>query len=141
MALGPATIAARANTVRARVALERDFRRFRRAYADLLALTPPAREGVALFASLGYSTFQVKREGMIAKALQIRGFDVVAAVPQDAELVRRYFRLFGVDRFVTLDDYSAGDVDVDAVRLFAGVDTAADLKGVHYRGADVGRQV
>src|SRR5437763_9251349 len=141
MALAPGTLAARANAFRVRATLERDLRRFRHAYADLLAPKPPAREGVALFASLGYSTFQVKLEGMIAKALQFQGFDVVAAVPDDAELMRRYFRLFGVDRFVTLDDYAAGDVAEEAVRLLAGVDTAADLKAVEYRGADVGRQV
>src|SRR5438552_1365083 len=141
MALAPGTLAARANAFRARATLERDLRRFRHAYADLLAPKPPAREGVALFASLGYSTFQVKLEGMIAKALQLQGFDVVAAVPSDADLVRRYFRLFGVDRFVTLDDYAAGDVDEQAVRLLADVETAADLKSVQYRGAEVGRQV
>jgi hypothetical protein len=78
---------------------------------------------------------------MIAKALQFQGFDVVAAVPDDAELVRRYFRLFGVDRFVTLADYPVGDVGEEAIRLLADVETAADLRAVQYRGADVGRQV
>src|SRR5437667_3729948 len=141
MALAPSTLTARANALRARAALERDLRRFRRAYAHVLGEKPPAGEGVALFASLGYSTFQVKLEGMIAKALQLQGFDLVAAVPADADLVRRYFRLFGVNRFVTLDDYAAGDVDDEAVRLLAGVETAADLKAVQYRGAEVGRQV
>ena len=141
MALAPGTIAARATALRARATLERDLRRFRRAYAHVLGEKPPAPAGVALFASLSYSTFQVKLEGMIAKALQLQGFDVVAAVLSDADLVRRYFRLFGVDQFVTLDDYAAGDVDEEAGRLLAGVETASDLKAVRYRGADVGRQV
>src|SRR5713226_1473413 len=141
MALAPGTIAARATALRARATLERDLRRFRRAYERVLGEKPPAGAGVALFASLSYSTFQVKLEGMIAKTLQLQGFDVVAAVPGDADLMRRYFRLFGVDRFVTLDEYAAGDVDKEAVRLLEGVETAADLKAVQYRGADVGRQV
>src|SRR6266852_3207319 len=34
-----------------------------------------------------------------------------------------------------------GNVDDEAVRLLADVETAAELKAVQYRGADVGRQV
>ena len=121
--------------------LERDLARFGRRYRSVLGQMPKTESrGVALLASLSYSTFQVKLEGMIAKALQMTGFDVVAAVPADGDLVRRYFRVFAVDRFVTLDDYAA-DVEDEAERLLAAVETGADLKNVQYRGADVGRQV
>jgi hypothetical protein len=127
--------------LRERAVLERDLVAFRRRYGRVLRWKPeaPAR-GVALVASLSYSTFQAKLEGMIAKALQLQGLDVVAAVPADGELVRRYFALFGAERFVTLDDY-ASDGEDDAERLLAGVTSAAELKAVQYRGADVGRQV
>ena len=130
-----------ARAARDRVLVERDYRSFRRRYADVLAPKPATTDGVALLASLSYSTFQAKLEGMIAKALQFQGLEVVAATPPDAELVRRYFRLFGVDRFVTIDEYAAGDERDEAARLLAGVETANDLKQLTYEGADVGRQV
>jgi hypothetical protein len=126
----------------ARAVLERDFRRFRSRYGAILGPKPPGGRGVALLASLSYSTFQVKLEGMIAKALQLQGYDVVAAVPRDADLIRRYFRLFGVDRFVTLDDFGDRNGDaVDAAEMLRDLRTSADLKELSFHGADVGRQV
>jgi hypothetical protein len=136
------SLRARVRGLRERAFLERDLASFRHRYARLLAAKPPLVErGVALIASLSYSTFQVKVEGMIAKALQLQGYDIVVAVPADAELARRYFRLYGIDRFVSPDAYSTADVDAQAADLLAGVETAADLRAVRYRGADVGRQV
>lgn len=137
----PVKLRARARALRERAVLERDLAAFSRRYGRVLGWKPDAPgRGVALLASLSYSTFQVKLEGMIAKALQLKGLDVVPAVPEDGDLVRRYFSVFGVERFVTLDEY-ATDVEDDAERLLAGVETAAALKTVQYRGADVGRQV
>jgi hypothetical protein len=132
---------ARLKGIRDRSVLERDFRHFAREYADVVGIRPPGGRGTALVASLSYSTFQAKLEGMIAKALQLQGYDVVAAVPRDAGLVQRYFALFGVDDFVTLDDYTVADVADEAAALLAGVETSAELKDVTYLGADVGRQV
>ena len=44
--------------------------------------------------------FQLKLEGMLAKAFQLHGLEPVAAVPADPALPMRYFELFGVRRFV-----------------------------------------
>lgn len=138
----PTRIRTRARALRERAILERDLAAFRRRFGRTLAWTPskPPR-GVALVASLSYSTFQAKLEGMIAKALQLQGLEVVAAVPSDADLIRRYFAVFGVNRFVTFDSYPVRDVEAEAARLLAGVEGAAELKEIRYRGADVGRQV
>jgi hypothetical protein len=136
------TLRGYARALSARATLELDFRRFQRAYGAILAPKPPGGRGVALLASLSYSTFQVKLEGMIAKSLQLQGFDVVAAVPRDAELVRRYFGLFGVDRFVSLDDYADRNGGaVDTASMLRDLRTSADLKALRFHGADVGRQV
>ncbi len=131
----------RARALRERAVLERDLVSFRRRYGEVLRPKPGPAHGVALLASLSFSTFQVKLEGMIAKALQLQGLDVVAAVPRDGALVRRYFELFGVERFVTLDEYAPHDGDVDVATLLEGVRSAEDLKRLRFRGADVGRQV
>jgi len=135
------SLRARARALHERAILERDLASFRRRYGAVLRPKPEPTRGTALLASLSYSTFQVKLEGMIAKALQFRGFDVVAAVPRDGALVRRYFGLFGVDRFVTLDDYASANGDVGAAAVVADVRTAEDLKQLRFHGADVGRQV
>jgi hypothetical protein len=136
-----AALNARLRALRERAILERDLASFRRRYGSALRPKPAAGRGTALLASLSYSTFQVKLEGMIAKALQLQGFDVVAAVPRDGALVRRYFELFGVERFVTLEDYASANGDVDAASLLGQVRSAEDLKGLRFHGADVGRQV
>ena len=139
--MAASAIRARIKAVRDRSVLSREYRHFAQRYGEIVGPAPAPSGGAALLASLSYSTFQVKLEGMIAKALQYQGLRPVAAVPRDAELARRYFRLFGVDEFVTLDDYVTGDVEEEAAELLAGVQTAAELKDVRYRGADVGRQV
>jgi hypothetical protein len=135
------SLRARARALRERAVLERDLVSFRRRYEAVVRPTPAPSRRVVLLASLSYSTFQVKLEGMIAKALQLQGLDVVAAVPSEGGLVRRYFALFGVERFVTLEEYAGGDGAADVAELLAGVRSAEDLKRVRFRGADVGRQV
>jgi len=139
--LGGPSLRARAHALRERAILERDLASFRRRYRSVLRPKPEVTRGTALLASLSYSTFQVKLEGMIAKALQFQGFDVVAAVPADGALVRRYFELFGVERFVALADYASANGGVDAASLLRDVRSAEDLKGLRFHGADVGRQV
>ena len=90
---------------RSRAITERDLRAFRRSYGDVLEPTPAPTGGAALIASLTYSTYQLKLEGMFAKAFQLQGLEPVVLVPSDSELPRRYFETFGIRRFVTLDRY------------------------------------
>jgi hypothetical protein len=136
--------AARGRQLRERTILERDYWTFRRRYGRIVGPTPSTERGTALIASLTYSTYQTKLEGMIAKALQLRGVEPVALVLPDAELARRYLELFGVRRFVTLADFLHGGLEDEAreegERLLEQVETPADLKTLSFRGADVGRQ-
>jgi hypothetical protein len=81
---------------------------------------------------------------MFAKALQQAGHEPVALVPADFDLPRRYFRLFGVRRFVTLDEFlddaSGAEAEREVDALLADVREPADLKALSFRGADVGRE-
>lgn len=139
-----APLRARVKNLRARATLERDYRSFRRRYGRILEPTPPPTRGAALLASLSYSTFQIKLEGMFAKAFQFQGLEPVALVPADAELPRRFFELFGVRRFVTLDEFLSAELrsraDDEAAALLEQVRTPEDLKALTFRGADVGRE-
>ena len=129
---------------RSRAITERDLRAFRRSYGDVLEPTPASTGGAALIASLSYSTYQLKLEGMFAKALQLQGLEPVVLVPSDSELPRRYFETFGIRRFVTLDRYLppalVEEGEREAAELLAGVQTPSDLKTLTFRGADVGRE-
>ncbi len=56
----------RLRALRARRVLERDLREFRRRYGAVLGRVPPMTDGTVLLASLTYSVFQLKLEGMLA---------------------------------------------------------------------------
>jgi hypothetical protein len=137
-------LAARARALRDRAILERDYRAFRRRHGAVIGPTPSATRGTALIASLSYSTYQLKLEGMFCKAFQLMGLEPVVATLPDAELARRYFELFGVRRFVTLDQFVTPGREEEARReaeaRLDDVRRPADLKTVTYLGADVGRQ-
>jgi hypothetical protein len=140
----PRTIRVYGRALRSRAIVERDLRVFRRRYGDIVGPAPRPSGGVALIASLSYATYQLKLEGMFSKAFQFQGLEPVALVPADSQLPRRYFEVFGIRRFVTLDDYlgpdGAAEARHDAEALLAGVHTPADLKTLTFRGADVGRE-
>ena len=134
----------RIRALRMRRLLERDYRAFRRRYGHVLDGVQPAPRGTALLASLTHSVFQLKLEGMLAKAFQIKGLEPVAAVPADSDLPRRYLQLFGVRRFVAIEDSltkaDEGRVRREAAAALAQVSTTADLKELVFEGASVGRQ-
>ena len=95
----------RIRALRARTILERDLWAFRRRYGGVLGHVParPVR-GTVLLASLTYSVFQLKLEGMLSKAFRLAGLEPVAAVPAEGDLPRRYLEVFGGRRVVTHDD-------------------------------------
>jgi hypothetical protein len=135
---------ARGRALRARTVLERDYWSFRRRYGAILRPSPPTARGTALIASLSYATYQLKLEGVFVKAFQRNGLEPVVLVPEDSELPRRYFELFGVERFTTLEEHLGPEREAEARReaeaLLARVRTPADLKTLTFRGADVGRE-
>jgi hypothetical protein len=134
----------RGRALRARALLERDYRAFRRQYEHVLRPAPTPTRGLALLASLTYSTYQAKQEGMFAKALQLKGLEPVVATLPDAAGTRRYHELFGIDRFVTLEDYLTPELVArareEAAALDQAVSSPSDLKELRYEGAEVGRE-
>jgi hypothetical protein len=143
--MSPVLSGPRIRALRTRTILERDLWAFRRRYGGVLGHVPerPPR-GTVLLASLTYSVFQLKLEGMLAKAFQLAGVEPVAAVPSDSDLPRRYLEVFGVRRFVGLDDFADAETEERARReADAALEPVADAGGVKalaFRGAGVGRQ-
>ncbi len=129
---------------RVRAQNERDYRAFRREYEEILRPRPPATDGIALIASLSYSTYQAKQEGMFAKAFQLKGLEPVVVTLPDARNTRRFHELFGIEQFVTLEEYLTPELEDEAQAtaddLHDSVAGPADLKQLRYEGADVGRE-
>jgi hypothetical protein len=138
------SLLARVAAARTRLSLTRDLRAFARRYGSILGPAPAPTRGVALLASLSYSTYQAKLEGMFAKAFQLQGLEPVVATLPDAHVARRTFELFGVRRFVVLDDYldeaRRAQADGAAAELLDGVSDPSDLRALTFHGADVGRE-
>jgi hypothetical protein len=139
-----AALTARGRRLRRRTILEHDLWVFRRRYGDVVGGVTDRSEGVALIASLTESVFQLKLEGVLAKAFQSERLEPVAAVPAGADLARRYLEVFGIRRFVTLDDYLTPDLEAaaedEAAAAVERVADQADVKALVFRGAGVGRQ-
>ena len=142
--MAPVLVRPRIRALRTRTMLERDLWAFRRRYGRVLGSVPPTTRGTVLLASLTYSVFQLKLEGMLAKAFQLKGLEPVAAVPADADLPRRYLEVFGVRRFVAIDDYvtpaDEARVRGEAAAALARIAAAAELKELVFEGALVGGQ-
>jgi hypothetical protein len=138
------TIGGYARALRTRALHERDYLAFRRRYEQVVRPAPLPTRGAALIASLTYSTYQAKQEGMFAKAFQLQGVEPIVATLPDATVTRRYHELFGIERFVTLEDYLTPELETraleEAAALDRGVTSTADLKELRYGGAEVGRE-
>ena len=107
----------------------------------MLGPTPAPTGGIALIASLSYATYQLKLEGMFAKAFQLQGLEPVVLVPSDSDVPRRYLETFGIRRFVTLDPYLGPERLGAAYGEQPGRDAGDQRNGEHgvRRGVRFGR--
>ena len=124
----------------------RDLQQFRARYGGFLqeiqTVGPAPR--TLLIISLADTPFQAKLEGMMAKALQLRGYHPRILTGRNTHWVQRYLREFGLRDFIYLDDYSQQVSDLahaEASRLLAEPMTVRRMKDLNFRGADVGRHV
>lgn len=126
--------------------VERDLRRFRRCFGPVVgAALGDGRGPHVLVASLTDFPYQLKLEGMLAKALELENCRVtVLSLPRRPQ-ARRYHGVFGIDRFVELDAYATPELDAraadEAARLLAQPLDATALKELEFHGAAIGRYV
>jgi hypothetical protein len=131
--------------LRNKLTVETDLARLRLRHGRTLA--PVASDGsrVALFVSLSTFVYQLKLEGMIAKALELEGLTPVFLVPPGDVLARRYLHAFGVRRFLEIPDFVDAalerEADDRAERVLAAEPSVADLMELEIAGATVGRHV
>jgi hypothetical protein len=130
--------------LRRRAILEVDIRRLRRRHGA--AFAGGAADGpVALIASLTEFVYQLKLEGILGSALRLEEWKPVALVPEGSWIPRKYFSAFGIESFVHLADFLDADAEAEARaeadRILASRPSVADLRGLSYRNAAIGRHV
>jgi hypothetical protein len=124
----------------------RDWWRFRRSARGVLdALSPGGNtRGDILIVSLSGMIYSTKLEGVLAKALQLRGYDPVVLTSRYAFWARRYFSLYGVRRFIFVEDFSATPTEIEVARkrceeFMSGPVDLPTCKAWNFEGASVGQ--
>lgn len=100
---------------------------------------------IVLIVSLTDWPTQVKMEGMLAKALQIRGYTPVILTRRSNTRAHRYFKVFGFERYEYFDDFvdsvSNTSLDETIEALLAQPLSFGALLNLKYRDVYVGRHV
>lgn len=133
--------------LRDEVDLFADYRRFAQRYRFLAEGDQPIDPGkTVLVVSLTDFPYQVKEEGMLAKALQLRGYTPVILTFSWCRRGMRYHRVFGFDRFMFLDRFLAQvpkpaveEIRREAAAFLNRHPTVQAMKRFEYRGVHVGR--
>jgi hypothetical protein len=120
--------------------VRRDYRRFRRTEARVLAGGGGRAAKRVLLVSLTDWVAQVKLEAVLARALELYGYRPVVLTSRRAARARRYFAACGVTDLVCWEDLveAVGPAPADAVTVGERPGLAALLARQH-RGVDIGR--
>ncbi len=134
-------------TIRDQWDVRRDYRAFRRQHRALLASGAPSvgRAKRLLVVSLSDWVLQVKTESILTKALQARGYEPLMVTHSEATWARRYYRLFGLNRWVLFDqkieEIPITLVTQDLEHFLNQASSIQAIKKFQYRGVNIGRQV
>jgi len=125
--------------------LYRDYRALKKWDDGRLSKVPDrVPKGDVLIVSLSGMIYSTKLEAMLGKALQLEGYRPVVLTMRGAEWPQRYFRAFGIDRFVYLDDFNVSEKDIRNASLIAdeflaGEVTFPTVKKWTFEGAPFGQ--
>jgi hypothetical protein len=127
--------------------IRRDLRRTRREVAPWgiegsERADPGRRFGIVSFTNV---PIHAKLQGLVGKAMQLRGYTPVVFTWQAARYAHEYFRLFGIDRTVPWRQEAARVVpdpmmvEAEARALMPESPSASDVLGATFHGVHVGR--
>lgn len=124
----------------------RDYRQFRRTARGVLDVPPEGgtSRGDVLIVSLSGMIYSIKLEGVLAKALQLRGYSPIVLTNRHAFWTRRYFTLFGVTRFLFIEDFLPSVAEIAIAReqrdrFMRGPIDLQSCKAWTFEGASVGQ--
>ena len=106
-------------TVRHQWDLRRDHEQFRDVYGSVLGPGAHLANATTRVLIVGLSDWmlQVKIESLLAKGLQVQGCAPVIVTRSDASWAKRYYRVFGFDRFIDFDQRVEHVPDRKSTRL------------------------
>lgn len=121
-----------------------ELRAFRRAYGGLLRETSAAAarpRGRVLFPHLSPGLFRTRVDGMLAKALALRGLEPVFVTNREELWHEEHLRVFGFREFLFVEDYLGSAVESDrlAGELLEGASSQDDVLAIRHGHAEVGR--
>lgn len=124
----------------------RDYLQFRASARGILDVSEdvqmPRRE--ILVVSLSGSIYSTKLEGMLAKSLMLRGYTPIVLISRYAFWARKYFRLFGIERVLFVEDFSLNEEEkkhasVARDKLMQGPINLQSCKQWLFEGAPIGQ--
>lgn len=126
-------------------AILRDLLGFRRRATGFRAARPRRTgAGTALIVSLSDFVYQLKLEGVLARALELEGYRPVILTLWNARWAERYFRALGLREFVYPEELvppaRAAGAERASAEFLAGEVTVQGLKALEFGGAHVGQQ-
>ena len=100
--------------------------------------------GEIFVASLSGSIYAAKLEGMLLKALALRGYTPIVLTSRYAFWARRYFRLFGVTRFIYIEDIALSKSEKASAKeqcdtFMRGPISLQNCKAWSFEGAPIGQ--
>ncbi len=122
-----------------------DYAAFKSAYAPIIGPLPTVtpRHERALIVGIHGFVPSVKLDGLIAKALQARGYPTAVLLRRGQVRARRYYRLFGIREFIWLEDFLVPrrtETHRRAIaRFFDEAITVSDLLAFQYKGCEIGK--
>lgn len=123
----------------------RAFRAFRASYAFLGGDQKKEAQGVILLVSLTDWAPRLLWEGMIGLGLRLRGYDIVVVTYGHFWWAKKYFRVFGITRFIDFDvlqDEARKSIESgEAEKLLRENQSFGAMFALAWRGIGVGRHV
>ncbi len=105
----------------------------------------PANGKRLLVVSLTNWVCQVKQEALLAKAVQQKGYTPVIATYRKNKWALRYFRLFGYDQFLFLEDFEdkmeASAASGELSQIIGVLKSPEQILSLEWRGVRVGQQI
>jgi hypothetical protein len=133
------------DVLRRRLEVAWDYFAFRRKYGFLKHGSNQNPKDICLIVSLTDWVTQAKMDGMLGKALQLRGVEPVVLTWRATKQAQLYFRAFGITKFIFLDDFldqAESNVDKELpTRVLLERQSFKAFLDFSYKGVRVGNHV
>ncbi|MFC1593795.1 hypothetical protein ACFL38_00535 [Candidatus Omnitrophota bacterium] len=125
--------------------IAKDYRMLKSNFSFLRETPGQSTGKKVLIVSLTHFLYQVKEEAMFAKALQLQGCEITVLTYKHCIWPQKYFRLFGITKFIFFEDYlinvNNGDVERAANDFLQKQISFQEVKKWQFKDCHIGQQV